>query len=137
MILLSTFVAGLGYLVLEWFLRVRHAWLLRPPHALKILGLLIGSVFWILAMITVSVWLWAAAYYALGLFGTVEASVYFSIVSFTTLGFGDVLLPYEWRLLSGMEATNGLLMFGLLTAILIEVLRSIRAIQVGKRSWPT
>jgi len=133
--LLSTLVAGLAYVLLEWLLTARNRWLLRPPHALKIMLLLVGSVFWILAIVTVSIWLWAAAYYALGLFTTVEAAVYFSIVAFTTLGFGDVLLSQDWRLLSGMEAINGLVMFGLLTAMLVEVLRRIRSIQIGGGPW--
>jgi hypothetical protein len=77
-------------------------------------------------MMTLAVWIWAIAFYALGVFITVEASVYFSLVAFTTLGFGDILLPQEWRLLGGICAANGLLMIGLLTAILVEALRETR-----------
>ena len=64
------------------------------------------------------------------MFATLEASVYFSLVAYTTLGFGDILLPNDWRLLSGMAAANGLLNFGLLTAILVETLRQIRLGQI-------
>ena len=59
--------------------------------------------------------------------------MYFSLVSFTTLGFGDVLFPPEWRLLSGMAAANGLLNFGLLTALLVEALRHVRLGQMNAR----
>ena len=69
---------------------------------------------------------WAIALRLLGIFETFESSMYFSLVAFTTLGFGDILLPQEWRLLGGMAAANGLLLFGLLTAILVETLRLAR-----------
>jgi hypothetical protein len=49
------------------------------------------------------------------------------------LGFGDVLLPQDWRILAGMTAANGFLNFGLLTALLIEALRQIRLGQVERR----
>jgi len=58
----------------------------------------------------------------LGCFSSLEESLYFSMVSFTALGFGDLTLPQEWRILSGMIAANGLVLFGLNTAFLIEVL---------------
>ncbi len=87
------------------------------------------SLIWTLIMMTIAVWVWAIALRVLEIFATFEASVYFSLVAFTTLGFGDILLPQEWRLLGGMAAANGLLMFGLLTAILVEILRDTRARQ--------
>ena len=90
------------------------------------------SLIWTLGMMTLSVWVWAVALYALQIFVEFEASVYFALVAFTTLGFGDILLPVEWRLLGGMAAANGLLMFGLLTAILVEILRDTRMRQRGK-----
>lgn len=68
----------------------------------------------------------ASALYALGIFADFEASLYFSMISFTTLGFGDVILPDNWRLLSGFIATDGFILFGLNTAFLFEVLRRLR-----------
>ena len=90
------------------------------------------ALVWTLGMMTIAVWLWAISLYFLNIFVTFEASVYFSLVAFTTLGFGDILLPQEWRLLGGLAAANGLLMFGLLTAILVETLRNMRQRQ---QSW--
>ena len=62
----------------------------------------------------------------LGVFENEEESVYFSLVSFTTLGFGDVILPDEWRILSGFVAADGFLLFGLNTAVLIEAMMRMR-----------
>lgn len=78
-----------------------------------------------------AVWAWALMMLALGIFQTLELSVYFALVAFTTLGFGDILLPIEWRLLGGMAALNGLLNIGLVTAAMIETLRQLRLQQMA------
>jgi hypothetical protein len=135
LILVTTLIAGAGYLVLETVLARLQFWLLKPPHAVKLLALLMGAMVWVLMIVTVAVWTWALSLYLLGVFITMEGSVYFSIVAFTTLGFGDILLPHQWRLLAGMSAVNGLVMIGLLTAVLVEVLRRVRAIQGETRNW--
>lgn len=135
LILFHTLIAGTGYLLLERALWRVQPWVMRPRHGPKLLLLMSASVVWILMIVTAGVWLWAIALRLLGVFVTMEASVYFSIVAFTTLGFGDILLPVEWRLLAGMSAVNGLLMIGLLTAMLVEVLRRVRNIQTEGRGW--
>ena len=131
--LATVFIAALSWWGLESLLIRLHRWTETPPHGLKLVSILSLSLIWTLGMMTISVWLWAVALYALGIFVEFEASVYFALVAFTTLGFGDILLPQEWRLLGGMAAANGLLMFGLLTAILVETLRESRQRQRRKR----
>lgn len=125
-------IATLSWSTLEWILRVLHEWAIRPPHGPKLMVVLFLSLVWTLGMMTLSVWVWALALHKLQIFVEFEASIYFALVAFTTLGFGDLLLPTEWRLLGGMAAANGLLMFGLLTAILVEILRDTRMRQRGR-----
>lgn len=86
---------------------------------------------------TLAVWAWALTMLVLGIFETLELSVYFALVAFTTLGFGDVLLPLEWRLLGGMAALNGLLNIGLVTAAMVEVLRQLRLQQIANMEQET
>lgn len=74
-------------------------------------------VLWLFLATIIHVWVWALLYVALGALESLETAVYFSTVTFTTLGFGDVVLDDEWRLLSAFEAANGLLMFGWSTAL--------------------
>ncbi|PHR93620.1 MAG: hypothetical protein COA69_02985 [Robiginitomaculum sp.] len=93
---------------------------LHPPVILLTL-----STLWLLAGLSLAIWVWAHAFNLLGAFETLEQSLYFSMVAFTTLGFGDVTLPQDWRLLSGIIAANGLVLFGLNTAFLIETLGRI------------
>lgn len=130
LMLLSVLVSGIAFWALEILLSRSHPWLMKEPHRPKLALVLSVTVIWVLGMVTAGVWIWAFAFRALGIFGTMEASVYFALVAFTTLGYGDVLLPQDWRLLGGMAAANGLLSMGLLTAMLVEVLRHVRIGQI-------
>ena len=47
------------------------------------------------------------------------------MVTFTTLGYGDVLLDENWQLLASFEAANGMIMFGWTTAIIIAVVQRV------------
>jgi len=134
-ILTSTLIAGTGFVLLEATMERARPWLLRPPHRIKLVGLLCAAMLWTLVIVTAGIWVWALLLRLLGLFATLEAALYFAVVAFTTLGFGDVLLPAPWRLLSGAMALNGLLMIGLLTAMLVEVIRRVRGLQSGGRDW--
>jgi hypothetical protein len=133
MMVLTIGVAGLSLWVVETLLRRTHNWLTKEPHAPKMMALLCAAAIWILFIITAEVWMWAAVFHALGLFETLEESVYFALVSVTTLGYGDLVLPVGWRLLGGMAAANGFLTFGLLIAMLVEALRHVRIGQVERR----
>jgi voltage-gated potassium channel Kch len=133
LILVNILIAAVAAMVLEEaFLRL-HGWLLREPHRPKLVLLLAGVSTWVLGVITLGTWTWAFALEALGAFPSIEEALYFSIVAYTTLGLGDVVPAGEWRLLAGMEAANGLLNFGLLTALLIEAFRQVRLGQVEQR----
>ncbi len=101
-------------------------WLLRPPHWARLIVAMSLLVLWVQIAITANVCVWAMLFRSLGIFVTWEGAVYFAFVSFTTLGFGDVLLPFEWRLLSGIAAANGLLIIGFYTAFMVEMIRRIR-----------
>jgi hypothetical protein len=80
----------------------------------------------VLATMTIEVWLWALVLIATGAVSGLEPAVYFSLVCFTTLGFGDITLPTEWRLLSALIGANGFLMFGWSTAFMVELIRKSR-----------
>jgi hypothetical protein len=133
LLLTNILFAAIAAMLLEVLFQRTHGWMLREPHRPKLVAMIAGVSLWVLGVITAAVWLWAFAYFWIGAFGTMEEAVYFSLVCFTTLGFGDVLLPQEWRILAGMTAANGFLNFGLLTALLIEALRQIRLGQVARR----
>lgn len=100
-------------------------WLARGFSFFKrILALLILTL-WLMAGLSVAVWIWAALYLVLGIFEDLETAIYFSTVAFTTLGFGDITLEGNWRILSAVMAANGLILFSLTTAFLIEMVRRL------------
>ncbi|KEO90480.1 hypothetical protein EH31_10355 [Erythrobacter longus] len=101
-------------------------WLISGNPFVRLMVSLSGIVLWLLAALSISVWVWAGAFLVLGQFETLEEAVYFSVVSFTTLGFGDVVIGKDWRLLSGIIAANGLILFSLVTAYLIEFIVRLR-----------
>jgi voltage-gated potassium channel len=65
---------------------------------------------------------WALFFVQIGALPDLEAAAYFSLTSYTTVGYGDVLLPERWRLLGPIEAAVGILMLGWSTGILVAVL---------------
>ena len=81
-------------------------------------------VLWLFLATILEIWAWATLYLVLGAFGSLEQALYFSTVTFTTLGYGDITLD-DWRLLSSFEAANGLLMFGWSTALVFVAVQWI------------
>lgn len=69
--------------------------------------------------------LWAFAYLALGALTSFGEALYFSVVTFTTLGYGDVTLDVRWRLLGSFQAANGTIMFGWSTALIMAVVNRL------------
>ena len=78
--------------------------------------------------------LWAAFYYAQGLFSDFETSLYFSMVSFTTIGYGDVLLPRRWRLLGVIEGFSGVVLCGVSTGFIFAVINAMLQARLRQRS---
>ena len=137
LLLFSILIAGVSYWLMEIGLLRLHPWLTRAPHRPKLIFVLCLAAVWIMFQMTIGVWVWALTLMWLGVFDALEPAVYFALVAFTTLGFGDVLLPIEWRLLGGMAAANGLLNIGLVTALLVEALRQIRLQQIERMRQDT
>ena len=113
------------------WLRVTQRWYgdnngeFRPSSALQVL---IGTVLALLLLHTIEIIVWASAYLLAlpaGELGNFEEAVYFSFVTFTTLGYGDITLTEGWRLLSGIEAMNGIMLVGWTTAMLFAVVQRV------------
>ena len=68
---------------------------------------------------------WAVTFLALNAIEGFERALYFSMVTFTTLGYGEIVLDEEWRLLASFAAANGIIMFGWTTAIVLAVVQRV------------
>lgn len=78
----------------------------------------------------VQILIWAALYRLIRVFDDFETAAYFSGVTFTTLGYGDVLLQGRLRFLAPLQAASGVMMFGLSTAALLSAVQR----ELGKRT---
>jgi hypothetical protein len=134
--MLVTFILGLGLIaatvatqalfmstglqIFSWVEEHRPMAMARSPT--------VASVIWIVFLIIpilIDVSLWAVFYYFQGALPSFEESLYFSIVTFTTVGYGDVVLGREWRLLATFEAMNGWIIFGWATALIIAFVQRV------------
>jgi voltage-gated potassium channel Kch len=68
--------------------------------------------------------IWALFYYFRGVLPDLETSTYFSLLTYTTVGYGDVVLPKTWRIMGTSEALVGILMTAWSTALLISVVHT-------------
>ena len=129
-LMVSMIFYAAGFWLIESALRHLNRYLAKLRQGLKVVIFLMVAALWALLQITVGVWIWAWCFMQLAVFETMEEAVYFGLVSYTTLGYGDVILPEQWRLLGGMTAVNGLLNVGLISAIMIELLRQARVVPI-------
>lgn len=68
---------------------------------------------------------WAILFIFCGEFHEFGTAYYHSAVNYTTLGYGDLLMTPAWRLLGPLEAANGMLMFGVSTAMIFAVMQRL------------
>jgi len=78
--------------------------------------------------------LWGWFYYARSLFANYETSLYFSLTSYTTIGYGDVVLPQKWRLLGAIEGITGVLLCGLSAGFVFAIVTAIFQIRLVRLS---
>ena len=99
--------------------------------------LLIGVFATLMLLHLAETCIWAAFYSWRGLFGNYETSLYFSLGTYTTIGYGDVLLPQNWRLLGALEGISGVLLCGLSTAFLFSVVSALFQFRIQRMNTGT
>lgn len=83
---------------------------------------------------TVQIWLWAWVLYLFDAFDGFATCFYFALVTYTSLGYGDLVLGEGARVFGAFAAVTGLLTFGISTALLLGlVLRLLRLLGDGRR----
>ena len=92
----------------------------------RVLSVLISTAIVLISLHIIEIFVWAFAYMVVlpdGELQSLESAFYFSAVTFTTLGYGDITLSSDWRILSGLQAIDGILLIGWTTAFLFAVLQ--------------
>ena len=116
------FQALASVLAIRYFVHARK----RPPTGRKWLSVFLQfatlmSVLMLGNVVQVAFWAWL--YGMLGAFQDFETAMYFSGVTFTSLGYGDVVLDGRVRLLAPLQAANGLMMYGITTALFFAIVQ--------------
>ena len=88
-------------------------------------GLFIVVAVWIVLLHLVEISAWAAVYVWNGAMPDLPSALYFSAVTYTTTGYGDLVLPKEWRLDGGIEALTGILMCGWSTGFFFAIVNRL------------
>jgi hypothetical protein len=84
-------------------------------------GMVIGLTCWLILIHLVEISVWGLFYFWHACLPDAESAFYFSGVTYTTAGYGDVVLPKPWRMLAPLEALTGILMCGLSTGLFFAI----------------
>jgi len=131
------FPAVRGHAVTWWVLaglialRIVAVWPLSDNHIYLLaywclaVGLALGWLVSLVLIHVVEISVWAVFYRWQHCLGDAESAFYFSGVTYTTLGYGDLVLPLEWRLLAPLEGLTGILMCGLSAGLFFATVSAI------------
>ena len=120
--------AGIAILVRRW-IKPGHR---SPTSSWPIIRMLLRMIWWLILLHLAEISLWALFYMWHGCFPNAEAAFYFSGVTYTTLGYGDLVLARPWRLLAPFEGLVGVLMCGLSTGYFFVAVNRIYQSQYAK-----
>jgi hypothetical protein len=90
--------------------------------------LLIRLAGWTILSHLLQVLTWGVVYATAGAIRGLASAFYFSAVTYTTTGYGDLVLPQQWRVVGGIEALTGILMCGLSTGFFFGVFARVARI---------
>lgn len=121
MVLATILVHFFGLSALIGLMRSTMVGRLNHEHPAQSAVIILLVLISIAALHTVEIWMFAVFYIWLGLFESLMDAVYFSASTFSTVGFGDLVLPEKWRLLAATEGAHGFLLIGWSTAFLVSV----------------
>ena len=111
--------------VMVAFRWIRRSPALDDPRFWPPTWLLIRIAGWIVLLHLVEISLWALVYEWRQAMPDLHAAFYFSAVTYTTTGYGDLVLPATWRLVGGIEALTGILMCGWSTGFFFAVVHRL------------
>ena len=128
MMILTTIIHAIfmvsGMRLAEWRMSRRG----RATSHIGKAALVSGHITWMFVAIVIEAWLWALLYLYNPLIETLpdlETAFYFSMVTYTTLGYGDVVLTSNWRTLASIQAANGVIIFGWTTALIFVFIQRV------------
>ncbi|MCL6683650.1 potassium channel family protein [Sphingomonas alba] len=124
MAILTVLIHLTGLALLVRLLRSEHR-LVTPIRKAPLATLLLASL-GVILIHTVEIWTYAFLYLGLDALHDFETALYFSTVTYASVGYGDVLLGKNWRILGAIEGATGIIMLGWSTAFLVSLLARLK-----------
>ena len=91
-------------------------------------SVVVGAAFGMITVShTVQVWIWAKAFLLMGVIEDLNTSLYFALVTYSTVGYGDVTLGPGSRIFGTFAGVSGVLTLGVSTAILVALMGRLLA----------
>ena len=103
-----------------------------PTRAWPITWLLVRVTWLLILLHLVEITVWGLFYWWRGCLPDAESAFYFAGVTYTTIGYGDLVLPKPWRLLGPVEGLTGILMCGLSTGLFFAVMNRVITARLAK-----
>ena len=125
MVLTTVIVHGFGLLILMRLLRIEQREEAREhisPVSAKGIAITLAIVLGLFVIHGIEIWLYAALYLFAGALPDLHEAVYFSIITYSTIGYDDENIPRAWQLVAGIEGVNGVLLLGWSTAFFVGLL---------------
>lgn len=94
------------------------------------------AAFGLFALHSIEIWAWAALYLWLGAFPTLENALYFSVSTYVTIGYGDVVLPPGYRILGAIEGASGIILIGWSTAFFFSIVDRLKLLERNLEADP-
>lgn len=89
------------------------------------------AAFGLFALHSIEIWTWAGVYLWLGVLPDLEHSLYFSISTYVTIGYGDLVLPPGSRILGAIEGASGIILIGWSTAFFYSIVDRLKLLERG------
>jgi len=112
---------GVGIVLSRW----AKLHLLAPTRSWPITWLLIRLAWWLILIHLLEISVWGLYYLWQECLPDAESAFYFAGVTYTTIGYGDLVLKVPWRMLGPIEGLTGILMCGLSAGIFFAVVAKI------------
>ena len=120
-------LAGLAVLIAVLRRHRRAAGRLRA--ALFNAGAILMAALGLFALHAGEIWIWASFYWWHAVFADFEQALYFSTSTFVTIGYGDLVLGPNMRILGAIEGANGIILIGWSTAFFFSVVDRMRLLE--------
>lgn len=128
MVLVTILLHLAGLAGLLWLIRRRQRTTGTQRRWRDVIGI-VGAAVALFVLHGVEIWTYAALYALTGALGDFGTALYFSTTTYTTIGYGDVLLGPAWRIVGAIEGANGIILLGWSTAFFVAMVGRITFVE--------